>query len=105
MTDGFIPDHGSYKDLLSYRRALIVYDGTVRFCQRFLNKYDRTVDQMVQAARSGKQNIIEGNLASGTSKETEIKLTNVARASLEELLEDYRDWLRNAPPPGVLIPP
>lgn len=105
MTDGFIPAHGGYEDLLSYQRAVIVYDGTVRFCERFLNKYDRTVDQMacppkpwrrrMQAARSGKQNIIEGSQASGTSKETEIKLTNVARASLEELLEDYRDWLRN----------
>ncbi len=92
---GFIPAHGGYEDLLSYQRAVIVYDGTVRFCTRFLDKYDRTVDQMVQAARSGKQNIIEGSMASGTSKQTEIKLTNVARASLEELLEDYRDWLRN----------
>ncbi len=95
MTEGFIPAHGGYEDLLSYQRAVIVYDGTVRFCERFLNKYDRTVDQMVQAARSGKQNIIEGSPAFGTSKEMEIKLTNVARASLEELLEDYRDWLRN----------
>jgi len=95
MKDGFIPPHGGYEDLLSYQRAVIVYDGTVRFCERFLNKYDRTIDQMVQAARSGKQNIIEGSMASGTSKETELKLTNVARASLEELLEDYRDYLRN----------
>lgn len=71
-----------------------MYDGTVRFCDRFLDKRDRTVDQMVQAARSGKQNILEGCMASGTSKETEIKLVNVARASLEELLEDYRDFLR-----------
>jgi len=91
---GFIPAHGGYEDLLSFRKARIVYDGTVRFCDRFLNKRDRTVDQMVQAARSGKQNILEGSLASGTSKETEIKLVNVARASLEELLEDYRDFLR-----------
>lgn len=95
MNEGFIPAHGGYEDLLSYQRAVIVYDGTVRFCERFLNKRDRTVDQMTQAARSGKQNIIEGSLASGTSRETEIKLTNVARASLEELLEDFRDWLRN----------
>lgn len=95
MKDGFIPAHGGYEELLSYQRAVIVYDGTVRFCERFLNRLDRTVDQMVQAARSGKQNIIEGSQASGTSKEMEIKLTNVARASLEELLEDYRDWLRN----------
>ncbi|MHB8523405.1 MAG: four helix bundle suffix domain-containing protein, partial [Limisphaerales bacterium] len=71
-----------------------VYEGTVRFCGRFLKKSDRTYDQMVQAARSGKQNILEGSQASGTSKETEIKLINVARASLEELLEDYRDFLR-----------
>jgi four helix bundle suffix protein len=90
----FIPPHGGYEALLSYMKARIVYQGTVRFCQRFLDKRDRTVDQMVQAARSGKQNIIEGCMASGTSKETEIKLINVARASLEELLEDYRDFLR-----------
>lgn len=91
---GFIPPHGGYEDLLSFRKARIVYDGTVRFCERFLDKRDRTVDQMVQAARSGKQNILEGSQASGTSKETEIKLVSVARASLEELLEDYRDHLR-----------
>ena len=72
----------------------MVYDGTVKFCERFLQKRDRTYDQMVQAARSGKQNILEGSQASGTSKETELKLTNVARASLEELLEDYRDFMR-----------
>lgn len=94
MTTGFIPKHGGYEDLLSYRKSVIVYDVTRRFCDRFLSRFDRTVDQMVQAARSGKQNIIEGSMASGTSKETEIKLTNVARASLEELLEDYRDFLR-----------
>jgi len=91
---GFIPPHGGYEDLLSFRKARIVYDGTVRFCDRFLNRRDRTVDQMVQAARSGKQNILEGCMASATSKESEIKLVNVARASLEELLEDYRDFLR-----------
>lgn len=95
MTSGFIPAHGGYQDLLSYRKSLIVYDATVQFCKRFMDKRDRTVDQMVQAARSGKQNIIEGSMASGTSKETEIKLMNVARASLEELLEDYRDFLRS----------
>lgn len=72
----------------------MVYDGTVRFCERNLKTRDRTFDQMVQAARSGKQNIIEGSVASGTSKEMELKLTNVARASLEELLADYRDFLR-----------
>jgi len=94
MTEHFIPPHGGYEDLLSFQKARIVYDGTVRFCERYLKKSDRTYDQMVQAARSGKQNILEGSQASGTSKETEIKLTNVARASLEELLEDYRDFLR-----------
>ena len=77
--------------------SLIVYSGTVLFCERFLNKRDRTVDQMVQAARSGKQNIIEGSMASATSKETEIKLTNVARASQEELLEDYKDFFKYKP--------
>jgi four helix bundle suffix protein len=94
MRDGFIPPHGGYRKLLSYRKAEIVYDLTVRFCARFLEKRDRTVDQMVQAARSGKQNIAEGSQAAGTSTETEIKLTNVARASLEELLVDYEDYLR-----------
>ena len=95
MPQNFIPPHGGYEDLLSFQKARIVYDGTVRFCERFLAKHgDRTRDQMVQAARSGKQNILEGSKASGTSKETEIKLVNVARASLEELLEDYRDFLR-----------
>jgi four helix bundle suffix protein len=96
---GFIPAHGGYEDLLSFRKARIVYDGTVRFCERFLERRDRTVDQMVQAARSGKQNILEGCMASATSKETEIKLVNVARASLEELLEDYRDFLRTRSQP------
>jgi four helix bundle suffix protein len=86
--------HGSYKKLHSYRKTEIIYDLTVRFCQRFLSVRDRTVDQMVQAARSGKQNIVEGCMASGTSRETEIKLVNVARASLEELLQDYLDFLR-----------
>ena len=94
MTVGFIPKHGGYRELLSYRKSQIVYDATVRFVERFLKKGDRTIDQMVQAARSGKQNIVEGSMASGTSKETEIKPMNVARASLEELLEDYRDFLR-----------
>ena len=92
--DAFIPPHGNYQELLSYQKAQVVYDLTFRFCERFLRKGDRTIDQMVQAARSGKQNIVEGSKASGTSKEMEIKLTNVARASLEELLEDYRDFLR-----------
>jgi four helix bundle suffix protein len=91
---GFIPTHGSYRKLLSYQKAEIVYDFTYRFCQRFLSRQDRTNDQIIQAARSGKQNIVEGSKASGTSKETEIKLFGVARASLEELLRDYCDFLR-----------
>ena len=93
--DKFIPPHGGYQDLLSYQKALIVYDATLHFCNRFFTKFDRTREQMIQAARSGKQNILEGSEASGTSKETEIKLTNTARASLKELLEDYRDFMRN----------
>jgi four helix bundle protein len=92
-TTGFIPPHGNYRELLSYQKAEVVYDITFRFCERFLRKGDRTIDQMVQATRSGKQNIAECSRASGTSKEMEVKLTNVARASLDELLEDYRDYL------------
>ena len=92
--DGFIPPHGGYRKLRSYQKAQIVFDATVSFCRRFLDRRDRTVDQMVQAARSGKQNIVEASQASGTSKEMEIKLTNVARASLAELEEDYQDFLR-----------
>jgi len=89
-----IPQHGGYETLQSYRRSLVVYQANRAFCKTYFDKYDRTINQMVQAARSGKQNIIEGSIGSGTSKETEIKLTNVAHASLEELLEDYRDILR-----------
>jgi four helix bundle protein len=92
---GFILPHGNYRGLLSYKKAKVVYDVTFAFCGRFLVKGDRTIDQMVQAARSGKQNILEGSKASGTSKEMEIKLTNTARASLEELLDDYHDFLRS----------
>ncbi len=92
--ESFLPPHGNYAELLSYKKSQIVYDLTFRFCHRFLAKGDRTIDQMVQAARSGKQNILEGSKASVTSKEMEIKLTNVARSSLEELLDDYRDFLR-----------
>ena len=91
---GFIPPHGNYRELLSYQKAEVVYDITFRFCHKFLAKGDRTIDQMIQAARSGKQNISEGSEASGTSKEMELKLTNVARASLGELLNDYHDFLR-----------
>lgn len=88
--------HGGYKKLIVYRKSDVVYEGTVAFCRRFLPAHgDRTVDQMTQAARSCKQNIAEGSSASGTSKETEIKLTNVARATLDELMEDYRDYLKS----------
>ena len=89
-----IPPHGGYRELKSYQNAEIVYDATVKFCDRFVDRRSRTHDQMVQAARSGKQNIAEGSMASGTSKKTELKLVGVARASLEELLLDYEDFLR-----------
>jgi len=89
-----IPSHGGYRDLKSYQNAEIVYDATVKFCDKFIDRRSRTHDQMVQAARSGKQNIAEGSMASGTSKKTELKLIGVARASLEELLLDYQDFLR-----------
>ena len=92
--EGFIPAHGGFRKLITYQKGEIIYDGTVYFTKRFFHKYDRTIDQMVQAARSGKQNIAEASMASGTSKETEIKLTNVARASLGELRIDYEDFLR-----------
>jgi four helix bundle suffix protein len=91
---GFIPPHGGYQSLLSYQKAEVVYDATVYFCNKFIDRKSRTHDQMVQAARSGHKNIAEASQASGTSKESEIKLTNVARASLEELLGDYQDFLR-----------
>ena len=88
--------HGGYKKLIVYRKSDVVYEGTVTFCRRFLPaRGDRTVDQMIQAARSCKQNIAEGSSASGTSKETELKLTNVARATLDELMEDYLDYLKS----------
>ena len=94
MTTGFIPQHGGFRKLRSFQTAQLAYDGTAIFCDRFIDKRSRTHDQMVQAARSGVQNIAEGSLASATSKETEVKLTNVARASLGELLLDYEDFLR-----------
>jgi four helix bundle suffix protein len=93
--EGFIPKHGGYRNLITYQKSEIIYDATVNFTKRYFKKYDRTIDQMVQAARSGKQNIVEASMASGTSKEMEIKLTNVARASLEELRIDYEDFLRS----------
>jgi four helix bundle suffix protein len=96
MSDGesLIPKHGGYRKLKSFQIAQLVYDITVRFCDLYIDRFSRTRDQMVQAARSGVQNIAEGSQASGTSKKTELKLTNVARASLEELRLDYEDFLR-----------
>ena len=89
-----IRSHGGYRQLKSFQQAELVYDGTVKFCDRFIDKRSRTHDQMVQAARSGRQNIAEGSQASGTSKKSELKLVGVARASLEELLLDFEDFLR-----------
>lgn len=89
-----IQKHGGYRNLKSFQVAQLVFDVTVRFCERYINRRSRTHDQMVQAARSGVQNIAEGSQASGASKKTEIKLTNVARASMEELRLDYKDFLR-----------
>lgn len=94
QSDHLLPPHGGYHKLRSFQVAELAYDGTLIFCDRFVEKRSRTHDQMVQAARSGKQNIAEGSVASGTSKKGELKLTNVARASLEELMLDYHDFLR-----------
>src|SRR3974390_2731253 len=91
---GFLPPHGNNQGLLSFQKAEVVYDITFRFAHKHLAKGDRTIDQMIQSARSGKKNLLEGSKAAVTSKETEIKLTGVARASLEEVLDDYRDYLR-----------
>ncbi|RJR43779.1 MAG: four helix bundle protein [Desulfobacteraceae bacterium] len=93
MSD-LIPKHGGYRKLKSFQVAQLVYDVTVRFCDRYIDRFSRTRDQMVQAARSGVQNIAEGSQSSATSKKTELKLTQVARASLEELKLDYEDFLR-----------
>ena len=90
----FLPQRGNYRGLVAYQKAECIYDLTYFFATKFLAVGDRTVDQMVQAARSGKQNIAEGSAASATSRETEIKLTNVAKPSLQELLVDYEDYLR-----------
>jgi four helix bundle suffix protein len=92
--EALIPKHGGYRKLKSFQVAQLAYDVTVRFCDRYISKRSRTHDQMVQAARSGVQNIAEGSQASGTSKKFELKLTSVARASLEELRLDYEDFLR-----------
>lgn len=98
-----IPKHGGYRKLKSFQLGQLIYDITVRFCERYVDRRSRTRDQMVQAARSGVQNIAEGSQASGTSKKSELKLTNVARASLEELRLDYEDFLRQRGLP--LLPP
>ena len=90
-----MPPRGDYRTLLSFQKAEVIYDITFRFAHKFLSKGDRTIDQMIQSARSGKKNLLEGSKAGLTSKETEIKLTNVARSSLEELLDDYQDYLRS----------
>lgn len=95
MTEDLLPKHGGYRKLKSFQLAQLVYDLTVRFCNRYIERRSRTHDQMVQAARSGVQNIAEGSQMSGTSKKMEMKLTNVARASLEELKLDYEDYLRH----------
>lgn len=92
--NSLIPPHGGYRKLKSFQMAQMVFDLTVRFCDQYIDKRSRTHDQMIQAARSGVQNIAEGSQASGTSKRTELKLTGVARASLEELCLDYEDFLR-----------
>ena len=94
MNNTLIPPHGGYRDLKSFQHAELVYDSTVKFCDRLIDRHSRTHDQMVQAARSGRQNIAEGSQASGTSRKFELKLVGVARASLEELLLDYEDFLR-----------
>lgn len=92
--DSLIPLHGGYRSLKSFKVAQLAFDVTVRFADRYIDRRSRTHDQMVQAARSGVQNIGEGSRVSGTSKKMELKLTNVARASLEELKLDYEDFLR-----------
>jgi restriction system protein len=99
-SESLITPHGGYRELKSFQHAELVYDVTVKFCDRFIDKRSRTHDQMVQAARSGRQNIAEGSQASGTSKKTELKLVGVARASLEDLLLDYEDFLRQR---GLLL--
>ena len=86
---------GSYRELRGFQTTTLIYDGTHHFCERFINRRSRTHDQMVQAARSGRQNIAEGNRAGAVSSKSELELTNVARASLEELLLDYQDFLRH----------
>lgn len=103
IDEPLIPKHGGYRKLKSFQLGQLIYDITVRFCERYVDRWSRTRDQMVQAARSGVQNIAEGSQASGTSKKSELKLTNVARASLKELRLDYEDFLRHRGLP--LLPP
>ena len=93
-SEHLIPPHGGYSKLVTYKLGLLIYDATAAFCEHYLDRKNRTFDQMVQAARSGVANIVEGSEASAASKKTELKLTNVAKASQEELLEDYRTFLR-----------
>ncbi|MBD5202459.1 MAG: four helix bundle protein [Bacteroides sp.] len=94
MTQTFLPQKGNFRKLIAFQKAECIYDITYYFAHKYLLKGDRTVDQMIQAARSGRQNIAEGSTAGTTSAETELKLMNVARASLQELLLDYEDYLR-----------
>ena len=93
-SEHLLPPHGGYSKLVTYKLGLLIYDATAVFCEHYFDRKDRTFDQMVQAARSGVANIVEGSEASAASKKTELKLTNVAKASQEELLEDYRSFLR-----------
>ena len=93
-SEHLLPPHGGYSKLVTYKLGLLIYDATAAFCEHYFDRKDRTFDQMVQAARSGVANIVEGSQASAASKKTELKLTNVAKASQEELLEDYRSFLR-----------
>ena len=94
MSELFLPQKGNYRDLIAYQKSECIYDITFYFAKKYLSRGDRTVDQMIQAARSCKQNIAEGCSSGSTSSETELKLMNVARASLQELLLDYEDYLR-----------
>ena len=94
MAERLIKHTGNYRNMLSYKKTVVIFEMTYYFCHKYLERGDRTIDQMVQAARSGKQNLIEGSAASATSAKTEIKLVNVAKASLQELMEDYIDFLR-----------
>jgi four helix bundle protein len=103
LLEHVIGAHGGYRRLRNYQLSELVNDCTVRFCDRYIDRRSRTIDQMVQAARSGKQNIAEGSMASATSKKMELKLTNVARASLEELRVDFEDYLRQCGLP--ILPP